>query len=53
MSSTFDLSSYDDVRANAEAIQAQLAAGTMPCDGAWPPEDVARFKAWADGGFAM
>jgi len=53
MSSSFDLSSYDDVRANAEAIQAQLAAGTMPCDGAWPPEDVARFQAWVDGGFAV
>jgi hypothetical protein len=52
MSFAFDLSSYDDVRANAEAIHGRLANGTMPCDGAWPTEDVARFQAWIDGGFA-
>ena len=51
MSSTFDLSSYDDVRANAEAIYDQLDAGSMPCDGAWPPENVARFRTWIDEGF--
>lgn len=50
MSFAFDLSSYDDVRNNAEAIYEQLAAGTMPCDGAWPAEDVNRFRAWMDGG---
>ena len=50
MSFAFDLSSYDDVRDNAEAIYEQLAAGTMPCDGAWPAEDVNRFRAWMDGG---
>ena len=52
MSFAFDLSSYDEVRANAAAIQGRLANGTMPCDGAWPPENVARFQAWIDGGFA-
>jgi hypothetical protein len=46
----FDLSSYDDVRNNAEAIYDRLASGTMPCDGAWPAEDVNRFRAWIDGG---
>ena len=50
MSFAFDLSSYDDVRNNAEAIYEQLAAGTMPCDGAWPAEDVNRFRAWMEGG---
>ena len=30
MSFAFDLSSYDDVRANAEAIHQKLAAGSMP-----------------------
>ena len=50
MASVFDLSSYDDVRENAEGIYARLADGTMPCDGAWPPEDVARFRAWIDAG---
>jgi hypothetical protein len=50
MSFAFDLSSYDDVRANAEAIHGKLAAGTMPCDGAWPAENVERFRTWMDNG---
>jgi hypothetical protein len=50
MAFAFDLSSYDDVRNNAEAIYDRLAAGTMPCDGAWPADDVNRFRAWVDGG---
>jgi hypothetical protein len=52
MSWRFNLSVYDDVRANAEQIYEQLADGSMPCYGAWPPEDVQRFRAWMDGGFA-
>jgi hypothetical protein len=40
MSFAFNLSCYDDVRANAEAIYEKLAAGSMPCDGPWPAEDV-------------
>ena len=51
MSFAFDLSSYDDVRANAEAIYNRLANGTMPCDQAWPSEDVERFRSWIDAGF--
>jgi hypothetical protein len=50
MAFAFDLSSYDDVRNNAEAIYDRLASGTMPCDGAWPADDVNRFRAWIDGG---
>src|SRR5262249_3805112 len=50
MSFAFDLSSYDDVRANAEAIYGRLANGSMPCDGAWPSEDVERFRTWIDTG---
>jgi hypothetical protein len=50
MKGRFDLWSYDDVRANAEAIGAHLRDGTMPCDGAWPAERVALFDRWlADG----
>lgn len=50
MLKVFDLWSYDDVKGNAEAILGQLAAGTMPCDGAWPDEHVELFRAWiADG----
>jgi hypothetical protein len=50
MAFAFDLSSYDDVRDNAEAIYERLANGTMPCDGAWPEEDVNRFRVWIDAG---
>ena len=52
MSSRFDLSSYDDVRANAEPIYERLANGTMPCYGPWPADHVERFRAWIDDGFA-
>jgi hypothetical protein len=50
MSFAFDLSSYEDVRTNAEEIYARLADGSMPCDGSWPAEQVARFRTWIDGG---
>ena len=50
MSSSFGLGSYEDVRDNAEAIYARLDDGTMPCDGAWPTENVKRFRAWIDSG---
>lgn len=50
MLSHFDLWSYEDVKANADVILDQLAAGSMPCDGAWPSEQVEIFRAWlADG----
>jgi hypothetical protein len=51
MSFAFALSSYDDVRANADEIYARLAEGSMPCDGRWPAEDVQRFRTWIDDGF--
>lgn len=50
MMSSFDLSSYDDVRSNGEAIYGAVSAGRMPCDGAWPDEDVQRFRSWLDSG---
>jgi hypothetical protein len=50
MSFAFDLSSYDDVRANAEEIYRRLADGSMPCDQRWPTEDVERFRTWIDNG---
>jgi hypothetical protein len=46
----FDLSSYDDVKENAEDIYDRLANGTMPCDRAWPAEQVHLFRAWIDAG---
>lgn len=45
----FDLSKYDDVKANAENIYARLQVD-MPCDGLWPATDIDKFKAWKDGG---
>jgi hypothetical protein len=47
---TFDLASYDDVRANADRILARLSDGSMPCDGPWPQEWVELFRAWVDAG---
>ena len=50
MQSHFDLWSYDDVSDHADAILAAVAAGTMPCDGAWPDAQVDRFRQWIDNG---
>ncbi|HEX3841713.1 MAG TPA: hypothetical protein VHU85_13030 [Acidimicrobiales bacterium] len=52
MSRHFDLWSYDDVRGHASAILDRVQNGTMPCDGAWPPERVQVFRAWVDSGMA-
>ncbi len=50
MSSAFDLSSYEDVRTNAAPIYERVANGSMPCDVAWPPDQVQRFREWIDAG---
>jgi hypothetical protein len=50
MLSHFDLWSYDDVVQNKDAILGTLAAGNMPCDGAWPAEQVELFRSWIDAG---
>ena len=34
----FDLWSFDDVKANADAILDAVRTGSMPCDGPWPTE---------------
>ena len=47
-----DLSSYEDVKTQAEAIYARLEDGTMPCDDPWPKEQIAKFKRWMDEGMA-
>lgn len=47
-----DLSSYADVKANAEMIYDRLADGSMPCDDPWPQERVAQFKQWMEEGMA-
>jgi hypothetical protein len=50
MRGAFDLWSYSDVRAHADAIAARLKNGSMPCDGAWPQEQVDAFEAWVSQG---
>ena len=52
MNFAFDLWDYDDVVANDQAILERLEAGTMPCDGAWPAENVAVFRRWVETGTA-
>jgi hypothetical protein len=56
----FDLSSYDDVKANASAIFDRLSGiggAVMPPppnlggDGPWPPANIDKFKQWMDQGF--
>jgi len=46
----FNLSDYQDVRKRAPQIYERLAEGSMPCDGAWPKENIAKFKQWIDDG---
>jgi hypothetical protein len=50
MQFAFDLWSYDDVAAHADDILTRVRAGTMPCDGAWPKEQVDAFQNWVDAG---
>ncbi|MGH3843051.1 MAG: hypothetical protein ACRDS0_16635 [Pseudonocardiaceae bacterium] len=50
MQFAFDLWSYEDVTAHADDILARLRTGTMPCDGAWPKEQVDAFQSWVDSG---
>jgi hypothetical protein len=46
----FDLWAYGDVASNADAILERLRNGSMPCDGAWPEEQIAVFARWVDNG---
>ena len=47
-----DLWSYGDVQAHQDAILGRLRNGTMPCDGARPPELVGVFERWIASGSA-
>jgi hypothetical protein len=46
----FDLWSYDDVSQHADAILGSVKTGSMPCDGAWPAEQVELFERWVASG---
>ena len=50
MRSHFDLGSHGDVSEFADRIFERLRRGSMPCDGAWPPDQVALFERWMHGG---
>jgi hypothetical protein len=50
MKRAFDPWSHDDVARNSDAILARLREGTMPCDGAWPDEQIALVQRWVDTG---
>jgi hypothetical protein len=50
MRKAFDLWSYDDVQAHADAIAEHLKNGSMPCDGAWPSDRVELFEHWVEAG---
>jgi hypothetical protein len=52
MRGAFDLWSYSDVQTHASAIAERLKNGSMPCDGAWPPERVELFERWVEQGKA-
>ncbi len=46
----FDLWKYGDVKENAQAILERLQDGDMPCDGAWPEEQIELFRRWVNAG---
>ena len=50
MEFAFNLWAYEDVKDNADAILERLEEGDMPCDGAWPEDQVARFRSWVQEG---
>ena len=53
MAGAIDLTSYDDVKANAQEIYARLTekdpTKVMPSDG-WGATQITQFKAWINGG---
>ena len=46
----FDLSKYEDVKANYVDIAMQVEAKTMPCDEPWTDEKIALFAKWIEEG---
>ena len=50
MLARFDLFDHADVAEHADAIIGSLLSGRMPCDGAWPEEDLEKLQQWIDTG---
>jgi hypothetical protein len=49
---SLDLSKYEVVRTQTADIYERLADKSMPSDGEWPAETLAKFKQWMDEGMA-
>jgi hypothetical protein len=50
MLKAFDLWSFTDVVAHQDAILGAVRSGHMPCDGAWPADDVSKLADWVAQG---
>lgn len=50
MTFLFDLWDHDAVKDNADAILSSIEGGDMPCDGAWPADQVEQLRRWVEGG---
>jgi hypothetical protein len=46
----FDLWKRDDVAEHSQDILGRLEDGSMPCDQAWPEEQIAVFRRWVEAG---
>jgi len=46
----FDLFDYADVVQHADAILGSLRSGRMPCDGAWPADQLDTLQQWINTG---
>jgi hypothetical protein len=49
---SFDLWAREDVVEHSQAILERLENGSMPCDQAWPDDQVAIFRKWVDDGMS-
>lgn len=52
MSDFFDLSQLSEVRMHAADMYERLSDKSMPTDGPWRDENIAKFKQWMDEGMA-
>jgi truncated hemoglobin YjbI len=50
MTFAFDLWDYDSVKDHGEEILRRLTDGSMPCDGAWPGEQLEAYRRWVETG---
>lgn len=46
----FDLWKHEDVVEHSTAILGRIEDGSMPCDQAWPVDQVALLRRWVEGG---